>query len=93
MTVGDKMHQALTTAEALKSQLETFGHDTQDKQAKAQFYQMAQTIEQQVIPTLKNRTNYIESQEPSYAVKNQAVQQARQQGQQQAQQAQQNRLH
>lgn len=78
MTVGEKMHQALTTAEALKSQIEMFGHDTTDKQAKAEFYQMAQTLEQQVISRLQARTNYIEQQEPTYQVKNQAQQKAQQ---------------
>lgn len=76
MTVGDKLHQALSQAESLKSQLETFGHDTNDKQAKHQFYQMAQVLEQQVIPTLRARVNYVESQEPQYQVKQQAAQKA-----------------
>jgi hypothetical protein len=78
MTVGDKMHQALTSAESLKAQLETFGHDTNDKSAKAEFYRMAQALEQQVIPGLQGRTNYIEQQEPQFNVKQQA-QQAQQQ--------------
>lgn len=85
MTIGEKMHQTLTTAEALKSQIEMFGHDTSDKQAKAEFYQMAQTIEQQIIPKLTNRVNYIEQQEPAYHVQNQAQQKAQQQAQQQQQ--------
>jgi hypothetical protein len=75
MTVGDKVHQALTTAESLKAQLEMFGHDTQDQFAKAEFYRMAQTMEQQVIPSLKGRCNYMEQQEPQFKVKQQAQQQ------------------
>lgn len=79
MTVGDDMHKALTMAEALKAQIETFGHSTQDQTAKADFYRVAQSMEQQVIPVLKGRTNYIEQQEPEFNVKQQAFQQAHQQ--------------
>jgi hypothetical protein len=79
MTVSDKMHQALTTAEGLKAQLEMFGHDTSDKFAKSEFYRMAQVIEEQVIPGLRGRTNQIEQQEPQYNIKQQAQQQAQQQ--------------
>lgn len=78
MTVGVKMHQALNSAETLKAQLESFGFDTDDKQAKAMFFQMAQTMESQIIPQLRNRVNYMESQEPQYKVKEQAQQQAQQ---------------
>lgn len=79
MTVGDDIHKALTMAESLKSQIETFGHATQDKTAKAEFYRMAQVVEQQVIPSLRGRTNYIEQQEPQFDVKAQAFQKAPQQ--------------
>lgn len=78
MTVGDDIHKALTMAEALKAQMETFGHSTQDKAAKAEFYRMAQVMEQQVLPGLSGRTNYIEQQEPQFSVKQQAFQQAQQ---------------
>lgn len=93
MTVGDKIHQALTTAESLKSQLEMFGHDTSDKQAKAQFYQLAQAMETQVIPTLRARVNAIEQQEPQYHIKQQAQQQAQQQATQQMQGQTRNQFH
>lgn len=76
MTVGTKMHQALTMAESLKAQLEMFGLETEDQQAKNQFFQMAQMMESQVIAPLKGRVNYIESQEPQYKVRQQAQQQA-----------------
>lgn len=88
LTVGDNLHKALTSAEALKAQLETFGHDTNDQTAKADFYRMAQNLEEQVIPLLQNRTNYIEQQEPQFKIKEQAYQQAYQQAHQ-ARQAQQ----
>lgn len=88
MTVGDNLHKALTAAEALKAQIETFGHETSDKTAKADFYRMAQTMEQQVVTGLRNRTNYVEQQEPQYNVKQQAYQAAQQQMQQQGQQKQ-----
>lgn len=86
MTIGDNIHKALTSAESLKSSLESFGHDTEDKQAKDQYYRMAQVIETQVLPTLRARTNTVESQEPQYQVKQQAQQKAQQQAQQQANQ-------
>lgn len=79
MTVGDNMHKALTSAESLKAQIENFGHDTNDATAKAEFYRLAQTLEDQVIPALRNRTNYIEQQEPQFKVREQAFQQAQQQ--------------
>ncbi len=78
MAVGDNMHKALTAAEQLKANLEMFGHDTNDKSAKADFYRMAQTLEQQVIPTLQGRCNQIEQQEPQYNVKEQAFQNTQQ---------------
>lgn len=76
MTAGSKLHQALSQAESLKAQLETFGHDTQDPKAKTQFYQMAQAVEQHVVGSLRSRVNYVEAQEPQYKVKQQAAQQA-----------------
>lgn len=78
MTIGDNLHKALTMAEALKAQIETFGHDTNDKMAKAEFYRLAQSLDEQVIPVLRNRTNYIEQQEPQFKVKQQAFQEAEQ---------------
>jgi hypothetical protein len=80
MTIGSKLHMALTAAEGLRVQCEQFGLDTEDKQAKAQFFQLAQTIEQQVVPVLRQRVNQIEQQEPQYKVRQQAMQQAQQSG-------------
>lgn len=78
MTVSTKLHQTLTGLESAKTQLETFALDTEDKQAKATFTQLSQVLEQQVIPPLRQRVNYVEQQEPQYQVKQQAMQQAAQ---------------
>lgn len=76
MTVGSKLHMALTSAESLRTQCEQFGLDTEDKQAKSQFFQLAQCIEQQVVPVLRQRVNQVEQQEPQYKVKQEAYNQA-----------------
>lgn len=78
MTVGSKLHQTLAGLEGAKAQLEMFALDTDDKQAKAMFSQLSQVLENQVIPPLRQRINYVEQQEPQFAVKQQAMQQAAQ---------------
>lgn len=79
MTVGDKLHQTLAGLEGAKAQIDMFVMDTQDKQAKAMFSQLSQILEQQVIPPIRQRVNYVEQQEPQFHVKQQAMQQAAQQ--------------
>jgi len=81
MTIGSKMHQTLAGLESAKASLETFALETQDKQAKNEFNQYAQQLEN-ICSGLKQRVNYIEQQEPQYKVKQQAQQQAQQQKQQ-----------
>ncbi|MGF7184384.1 hypothetical protein GGQ84_000467 [Desulfitispora alkaliphila] len=82
MTVGQKMHQTLSTIEGAKANLETFALDTQDTQAKNQFNQYAAQLDD-IANGIKGRVNYIEQQEPQYKVKQQAQQQAQQQQNQQ----------
>lgn len=75
MTVGKKMHQALTSLEGAKATIETFSYDTDDKQAKQMFTQYAQQLDS-ICQGLSQRVNYIEQQEPQYKIKqNQAQQQ------------------
>lgn len=66
MTVGQKLHQALTQCESAAASLKSFALDTQDKQAQQMYSQLAQTLESQVISPLRSRVNYTEGQEPSY---------------------------
>lgn len=65
MTVGDRLHQALTNLEHAKSDLESFAQDTHDEQAKSMFQNCAHQVEQ-VVRDLRSRTNYAEQQEPQY---------------------------
>lgn len=81
LTVGQKLHQVLVQYEGATAQLKSFALDTQDKQAKAMYAQLAQKMEQEVIPPLRERINFIESEEPQYRVFEQAMQQADEQHQ------------
>ncbi|WP_066636208.1 DUF1657 domain-containing protein [Desulfolucanica intricata] len=74
MTIGQKMHQTLTSLEAAKAQMESFALDTQDQNAQQQFNQYASQL-QNITQGLKSRVNYIEQQEPQYKVRQQAMQQ------------------
>lgn len=82
LTVGDKLHQTLSSLESAKAQLETFGLETKDKQAQ-QMYNTLSSQLNQVVSQLKGRVNYVEGQEPQYKVRQQANQQATQQTNQQ----------
>lgn len=81
MTVGDKLHQTLSSLESAKAQLETFGLETKDKQAQQMYNSCASQLEQ-VVSQLKGRVNYVEGQEPQYKVRQQAGQAGAQQQQQ-----------
>ncbi|MDK2817599.1 MAG: hypothetical protein PWR22_2228 [Moorella sp. (in: firmicutes)] len=71
MTVGTKMHQTLTSLEGAIADLKTYALETQDKNAKKQFTDYANQIEN-IAQGLKGRVNYLESQEPQYKVFQQA---------------------
>ena len=81
MTIGTKMHQALSQLESCKADMESFAMETEDQQAKNEFNQYAQQLES-ISQGFKQRVNYIEQEEPQYKVKEQAKQQAQQQKQQ-----------
>lgn len=55
----------LTGAQGLTAQLKTFSLDTNDQQAKETFKQLAQTTEN-VAQALKNRLEFVKSEEPQY---------------------------
>lgn len=65
MTVGIKMQQTIASAESIVSNLKSFALDTQDKEAKRMFNDMAQA-QQTVVDNLKGRLNYIQNEEPQY---------------------------
>jgi sensor histidine kinase YesM len=65
MTVATQMQQAIAGVENIAATMKTFALQTEDKSAKSEFQQLAQTFED-ALGTLKNRQNYIEEQEPSY---------------------------
>lgn len=76
MTVGQKLHQTVASLEGAAGTLKTFALDTQDQNAKQQFDSYARQIDQ-IVQGLKARTNYVESQEPSYKMSPTAQQQKR----------------
>lgn len=90
MTVGVKLHQCLAACEGVTADLKTFALDTQNKQAKALYSQLATQMES-ITSQLRSRVNQVEAEEPQYKVFQQAMQQgtAPQQAQMQQQQMQQ----
>lgn len=71
MTVGEKLHTTLTQLESARANLEQFGLDTQDQNAKKMYFEMAEELGG-MVQAFKGRVNYVESQEPQYKVKQQA---------------------
>ncbi|GFN24274.1 DUF1657 domain-containing protein [Thermanaeromonas sp. C210] len=71
MTIGTRMHQCLTSLEGAVADLKNFALETEDANAKKQFTDYANQIEN-IAQGLKGRVNYIESQEPQYKVYQQA---------------------
>ena len=65
MTVGTKLHQTLNSIDAAQIQLKTFSMDTQDQNAKQQFINYANQLEN-ISQGLKGRINYAEQEEPQY---------------------------
>lgn len=65
MTVGTQMQEAIAGIQSAASTMKTFALETQDQQAKKEFQQLAQTFDN-ALETLKQRQQYIETQEPQY---------------------------
>lgn len=85
MTVGTKLHQSLASAESLVADMKTFSLETQNKQAKQEYAQLAQQLDT-AVQALRSRVNAAEQEEPQYRVFDQALQSQSQQQQQQQQQ-------
>ncbi|WP_418790288.1 DUF1657 domain-containing protein [Phosphitispora sp. TUW77] len=73
MTVGDKMHQTLSSLEGAAANLKQFALETNDQNSKQMFNDMSGQVET-ISNSLKGRVNYIEQQEPQYKIKNQQQQ-------------------
>ncbi|PRX34798.1 uncharacterized protein DUF1657 [Orenia metallireducens] len=67
MTVGQDLHKALNGLETARVTLEGFAQDTQDKMAQDMYNKHAQQVAN-VVNELRNRVNYVESQEPQFKV-------------------------
>ena len=68
MTVGDKMHQCLSSLETATADLKGFALDTKDTNAKKMFNDYAKQLEG-ITSGVRNRVNDIERQEPQYKVR------------------------
>lgn len=85
MTIGTKLHQTLASCEGVTADLKTFALDTENKQAKALYSQLATQMES-ITSQLRSRVNQVEAEEPQYKVFQQAQQQAQPQPPQRMQQ-------
>jgi hypothetical protein len=65
MTVGTQMQKAIAGIQSAASTMKTFALETQDQQAKQDFQNIAQNLDN-ALETLKHRQQYIEQQEPQY---------------------------
>jgi uncharacterized protein involved in exopolysaccharide biosynthesis len=65
MTVGTQMQQAIAGIQGAASTMKTFALQTEDKQVKQEFQQIAQSLDS-ALEVLKGRQQYIEEQEPQY---------------------------
>lgn len=65
MTVGTQMQQAIAGIQSSAAIMKTFALETQDKNAKQQFQQIADQLDSS-LQTLQQRQKYIEKQEPQY---------------------------
>jgi hypothetical protein len=65
VTVGTQVQKAIASVQSVSASMKTFALETQDKSAQQMFQQLAQTFDG-ALDTLKQRQQYIESQEPQY---------------------------
>ena len=63
MTVGTQMQQAIAGIQSAAATMKTFALETEDKQAKRDFEQIAQQLDSS-LEVLKGRQKYIKEQEP-----------------------------
>lgn len=65
MSIATQMQQAIATVQSAAASMKTFALETQDKEAKQTFQQLAQTFDDS-LKILQGRQQYIEQQEPQY---------------------------
>jgi hypothetical protein len=65
MTVATQMQQAIAGIQSAAATMKTFALQTEDKQAKQDFQQIAQQLDN-ALQTLQQRQQYIENEEPQY---------------------------
>lgn len=65
MTVGTQIQQAIAGIQSSAATMKNFALETEDKQAKNEFQQIAQQLDNS-IEVLKGRQKYIQEQEPQY---------------------------
>lgn len=65
MPTGTKLETALATAKGLAADMKTFSLDTDSKEAKQMFNQLASTMEG-VEQQLKARLDFVKQEEPQY---------------------------
>ena len=65
MTVGTQMQQAIAGIQSAAATMKTFALETEDKQAKNEFQQIAQQLDNS-LEVLNGRQKYIQEQEPQY---------------------------
>jgi hypothetical protein len=75
MTTGTKLHQCLADAESVEADLKTFSLETQQKQAKAEYAQLAEQMHQ-TVQRLRAQVNRAEQEEPQYKVRKEATKKA-----------------
>ena len=65
MTLGTQMQAVIASIQSAAASIKIFALETQDQQAKQQYNQIAENLEN-ALQTLKQRQQYIEEQEPQY---------------------------
>ena len=65
MTVASQMKQAIAGVQSAAASMKNFALETQDKQAKQTFENLAQTLDN-AVTTLTERQKNIEMEEPQY---------------------------
>ncbi len=66
--MGTQIQQAIASVQSAAASMKTFALETQDKQAKQTFENLANTLDG-AVDTLRQRQMYIEKQEPQYKKK------------------------
>lgn len=65
VTIANKVAQTLASCEGVAANLKSFALETQDEQAKQMFQQLAQTMDN-AVNQIRNRVDYMMSEEPQY---------------------------